>query len=114
MVSVCIKFAVKKDFMKDIDSAKIISIRISSEKERQVLKRIAKETGCRQMSKALMKTAEGYERMCDLSRRQAEEIKRLHKELQMYRKYANLIANTCKAMQAVQEQPIMGNEGGES
>ena len=69
--------------MKDIDSAKIISIRITSEKQKQILKRISKETGCKQMSKALMKTAEGYARMCELSRRQTEEIKRLHRELQI-------------------------------
>lgn len=95
--------------MKDIDSAKIISIRITSEKQKQILKRISKETGCKQMSKALMKTAEGYARMCELSRRQNEEIKRLHRELQQYRKYAETIANTSRAMQAIHQPPAKQN-----
>lgn len=95
--------------MKDIDSAKIISIRITSEKQKQILKRISKETGCKQMSKALMKTAEGYARMCELSRRQTEEIKRLHRELQQYRKYAETIANTSRAMQAIHQPPAKQN-----
>lgn len=91
--------------MKDIDSAKIITVRISSEKQKQVLKRIVKETGCKQVSKALMKTAEGYSRMCELSQRQLEEIKQLRKEVQMYRKYADGIASYSRAMQSIHQQP---------
>lgn len=91
--------------MKDIDSAKIITVRIATEKERQIVKSIVKETGCKQMSKALMKTAEGYVRLCDLSRRQMEEIKQLRKELQMYRKYADAIASTSRAMQSIHNPP---------
>ena len=94
--------------MKDIDSAKIITVRISSDKQKQVLKRIMKETGCKQMSKALMKTAEGYARMCDLSHKQLEEIKRLHKDLQMYRKYTDVITRTSQAMQSIRRPSAKG------
>lgn len=91
--------------MKDIDSAKIITIRISSEKQKQILKRISKDTGCKQMSKALMKTAEGYSRMCELTRRQLEEIKRLRKDLQQYRKFADAIASHSRAIQSIHRPP---------
>ena len=85
--------------MKDINSARTITVRITSEEEKGVLKKIVTETGCKQISKALMKTAEGYVRLCELSRHQIDEINRLRKENEMYRNYAEIIVNTGKAMQ---------------
>ena len=90
--------------MKDFDSAKTITIRISSKKEKEILKEIVKETGCKQVSKALMRTAEGYERMCKLVKSQMEENTALRAELNMYRKYADIIINTGKAMQTFKEK----------
>ena len=111
--SVCSKFAVKtNDIMKDINSAKIITVRITDEKDKQILQRIIKETGCNQMSRALMKTAEGYVRLCELSRKQIEENNRLRRELEMYRKYAEIVINTGKAMQSFKEQQKKLDETG--
>jgi len=111
--SVCSKFAVKtNEIMKDINSAKIITVRITDEKDKQILQRIIKETGCNQMSRALMKTAEGYVRLCELSRKQIEENNRLRRELEMYRKYAEIVINTGKAMQSFKEQQKKLDETG--
>ena len=111
--SVCSKFAVKtNETMRDINSAKIITVRINDEKDKQILQRIIKETGCNQMSRALMKTAEGYVRLCDLSRKQIEENNRLRRELEMYRKYAEIVINTGKAMQSFKEQQKKLDEKG--
>lgn len=111
--SVCSKFAVKtNETMRDINSAKIITVRINDEKDKQILQRIIKETGCNQMSRALMKTAEGYVRLCELSRKQIEENNRLRRELEMYRKYAEIVINTGKAMQSFKEQQKKLDEKG--
>ena len=98
--------------MRDINSAKIITVRINDEKDKQILQRIIKETGCNQMSRALMKTAEGYVRLCELSRKQIEENNRLRRELEMYRKYAEIVINTGKAMQSFKEQQKKLDEKG--
>lgn len=87
--------------MKDVNTAKTITVRISTDEERKVLKRIISETGCKQVSKALLRTADGYCRMCDLVKSQLEEIKRLKKENQRLQNLANVIINTGMAMRTL-------------
>lgn len=84
--------------MKDINTAKTITIRISTEEEKEILRRIVRETGCRQISKALLRTADGYGRMCELMKSQMEEIKRLKIENQRLQGLADIIINTGMAM----------------
>lgn len=84
--------------MKDFNSARTITVRISTDEEREILQRIVRETGCKQVSKALLRTADGYCRMCELMKSQMEEIKRLKIENQRLHGLADIIVNTGLAM----------------
>ena len=84
--------------MKDFNSARTITVRISTDEEREILQRIVRETGCKQVSKALLRTADGYCRMFELMKSQMEEIKRLKIENQRLHGLADIIVNTGLAM----------------
>ena len=88
--------------MKDIDSARTLTVRITSQEERDALKTIVKETGCKQLSRALLRCAEGYVRLCDITQKQSAEIRRLSMENERLRRYAQIIASASVAMQAME------------
>ena len=77
--------------MKDISSAKSLTVRNLTEEDKAVIKIIVKETDCKQVSRALLRTAHAYVRLCDVTRKQSEEIALLRKELEMYRQYAEIV-----------------------
>lgn len=89
--------------MKDIDLARTLTVRITSQEERDALKTIVRETGCKQLSKALLRCAEGYVRLCDMTQKQSAEIRRLSLENERLRRYAQIIASASAAMQTMEQ-----------
>lgn len=85
--------------MGNVNSAKNITIRIYTKEEREILKEVVRETGCKQISKALMKIAASFVRVCKQNKEQIAEIKRLNKENIKYRQFVEQIINASKELE---------------